>query len=868
MTLRLLYPTWAPDPLVGLSNWELGLSDGTIAGTGVLKDIYTGTSPGPGGMGTVPNSSHPVYFTQIGYKMIFEATDGNGAGRELWVTDGTFSGTVLLKDINTTSPTANHDAFDRNNSWDFSSDQSVRFGHPTYFNGYVYFSANGTDNNTELWRTDGTTAGTTLFKEINPGANGSFPMDFFVNGDKLYFDANDGVHGSELWVTDGIDGTAAHTFMVKDIGTGNDPNNAGSPLSGFPFNFASLGNYILFQALTNETGDELWISDGTPGGTQLLKDIAPWKYGPTFQFAANSNPAYLTYLNGRIFFEADNVTTDPANNDPNNPHPFDDGQELWVTDGTAAGTFMFANINTLGNGNVNQNQGSAPYDLTYFHNKIYFFANDGSHGYELWVTDGVDSTAPHTHLFADINTTGVNQGSNGNNLTVSGNLLYFTASDGINGEELWVTDGIDGTAAHTHIVKDIRGPGLTSSAPRELLDVNGTLYFTSYDNTNNTGTNNGLFKTDGTANGTVELNNNYAYGQGYNGFNFIKTHDWSHEFSGDQKTDLLLHNASTNGVAVWLMNGVTVSSSPQVGTAAAGWNITHTGDFDGDHKADLLLQNPNTLQASVWLMNGSAVKASPLIGTEAPGWGVTHVGDFNGDGTDDIFLQNPSAHSIAVWLINGGQVVANPLIGTVGSGWNVTDYGDFNGDGKTDLLLQNPTTLQASIWLMDGATVKASPIIGTEAPGWGVTHVGDFNGDGTDDIFLQNPSTHSLSVWLMKGTQVVASPVIGTTAAGWNVTHFGDFNADGKTDLLLENPSTFQASVWLMDGTNVTASPVIGTEAAGWGVTDLVDFNGDDKTDILLQNTNHDLAVWLMNGGTVTSNPIIGHMATGWDAIY
>ncbi len=130
---------------------------------------------------------------------------------------------------------------------------------------------------------------------------------------------------------------------------------------------------------------------------------------------------------------------------------------------TAAGTVLVKNIRTA-NG-----VGSGPRSLVNLGGTLYFVANDGSSGYELWKSDGTDAG---TVLVKDI-WLGLNSGI-AQRLTVIGNSLYFAASDGINGNELWRSNG---TASGTVMVQDISA-GAIGSDPTQITDVSGDVYFT------------------------------------------------------------------------------------------------------------------------------------------------------------------------------------------------------------------------------------------------------------------------------------------------------------------------------------------------------------------------------------------------------
>jgi len=130
-------------------------------------------------------------------------------------------------------------------------------------------------------------------------------------------------------------------------------------------------------------------------------------------------------------------------------------------------------------------------ELTNVRGTLYFSANDGKHGFELWRSDG---TARGTRMVKDINP---GRGwSNLYGITAVNRILYFTADDGVHGAELWRSDG---TARGTRMVKDIN-PGPGAGGPGQLTDVNGTLYFATLSDASHVGE---LWRSDGTEAGTT-----------------------------------------------------------------------------------------------------------------------------------------------------------------------------------------------------------------------------------------------------------------------------------------------------------------------------------------------------------------------------
>ena len=432
-------------------SFKVFVSDGTAAGTNLLKDFEPGSlSADLFGASTVGNRT-----------LLSVQTDQYGI--ELWVSDGTPNGTNLLKDINAGKTGAG------------AQDIAV-------LGNKAFYGADANSSGDELWSTDIVTGVTTLVSDINQSGSSS-PTDLTVIGNKIVFVAYNDDVGDELFVTDG---TTAGTQLLKDI------NQTGASYIG---NFVTMGGKAYFTA-NDVFGAALWVTDGTTNGTQVvsgamgyldavvattdkvfflaingLKNVELWvtdgSSTPTMLYVSSGSDTYslpeLVAANNYVVFAADNGV---------------DGREIWKSDGTVGGTAMIRDINAVSDGSGGTD-GSDPFGLTAMGAQVIFAASDGT-GAEPWITDGTSNGTrkikdinPYGHSMSEPYQDSANSLKSVFTVTASSARAFFFASDDEHGEELWATDG---TASGTYLVKDIV-PGEDSNSNYELVSVGERVFF-------------------------------------------------------------------------------------------------------------------------------------------------------------------------------------------------------------------------------------------------------------------------------------------------------------------------------------------------------------------------------------------------------
>jgi ELWxxDGT repeat protein len=377
---------------------QLWSSDGTPAGTQIFRI-------------TDPGNAFPHNLTPMGANLCFGALDANGTD-VLWKTDGIPNDTVPL-----TGP----------NQVPLSNPSNL-----TAINGTLYFTANNTAKGSELWSSDGTAANTVRIADLNKAVvDGSYASDFTnVNG-TLFYTANDGSGGVGLWKYN----AGAAPVLVSDFVNG---------ASNHRYNLTAVGNDLYFAAPDGMNGYELYETDSAGAQVNAVKDFALVPFHQTGDVPSRLRS--WTAFNGQLYFAA----SDGVN-----------GLELWHSDGTAAGTQK-----VLDN---NQNEIRLPCYLTDNGNGTLYFSTETAADGFVWNTDG---TQAGTQVVKDIPLGAPPENGVPYDLAVVGPYLFFGADRALPlGSQLFQSDG---TAANTAMV--LINP-IGESAPIDMINVNGTLYF-------------------------------------------------------------------------------------------------------------------------------------------------------------------------------------------------------------------------------------------------------------------------------------------------------------------------------------------------------------------------------------------------------
>ncbi|NOK63452.1 MAG: hypothetical protein GFH25_541276n9 [Chloroflexi bacterium AL-N10] len=699
----------------GHRGYELWISNGTEAGTQMVKDIVPGKK-----------SSNPSRLTIIGDRLFFTVNEDRTDNNELWVSDGTSKGTYLVHPIVLSESYAELTNFtDLNGQLFFTAeDENGNFslwksnGDPGDMTLVAQLASSGvtgwaemiaientlyiiaqSEVGSNLWKSDGSPDGTAVLKHFGYAALNTAPKDValsfipssndpiwpfspreLTNVDgTLFFRGYDEVHGHELWISDG---TSEGTRMVVDATAG--------VISNFPKELTVIGDKLFYVGINYATERGIWSSDGTAEGTREIRSFP----------RPESPPAALTVVDNMLFFSAS------------------DGEEifnreLWKSDGTAAGTVQVKEI-------VPGSTGSFPFELTTVNGLLFFSADDPSSHLDrrLWRSDGTaagtyvveasveptnlvgvneilffqggtqpyydselwrsDGTAAGTVEVKDINTRSDNSFSV--SLTQGDDTAFFTAFDMVNGWELWRTDG---TVQGTTLIRDIQnGENNELSWIPQMIYTNGNLFFVRVNQSDAPE----LWRSDGTSDGTNMV------------FDFEQAGTYLRDMT---VLDDQLYFISSDDQTLWKSDGTTSGTVPvkQLNHIDHMVNINGTLWLAADNGAVGLWKSDGTTEGTVWVRDIQ-------LGDE---FSNGFIGDgFAGIGDDILFAGNDGATGLELWKSDGtttgtvqvkdivpGADPSNPKIVTA-VGKYVFFTADTRGYSKEDF--------GEDLWVSDGTT--------------------------------------------------------------------------------------------------------------------------------------------------------------------
>ncbi len=774
---------------------ELYVSDGTTAGTSIVKKI---PSIGP--------SSKASPIACINNKVVFTA-NSTANGMELWISDGTGLGTSLIKDITpgpagSTFGAAHGATFERNKNF-------------IVLNDILYFYTNTPNEGTELWRSDGTNIGTYLLKDIYLGENSSWPHNFRKINNKLVFVANDGQHGFELWQSDGTSsGTTLFIDLVDGL-EGSSPENilatpglGGSPnrfffsavnqeLGGaslgwsdltyegtsltttqvptedsYPNQFTKFANSLLFTADDGTWGNQIWTTDGQEEGTLKFIDLFP---NSGCMAVAHFFPTSASEIHYFIGKDAQH------------------GSELWQTDGTPAGTFLIKDINPGKADGVLSFPGES--SKMAFGQRVLFMANDGTHGWEIWVTDG---TADGTQLFVD--TTPGAAGSARTSLSGETDLfklpngkVIFSFDTAAFGLEPWVTNG---TPNGTLLLADIK-PGPAGSSPYENFVVRGEIdspVKRLIIEAASDGTDFEPWVTDGTPAGTMLLADMYPGNRSY-----------PQDAGPFGPTNHLILAAYTTPT-LWITDG-TPSGTQKVSTAFSSLNMTPISGTEEINGKFVFFGSTAANGTEFWITDGTVAGSTLLKDSVAGAGGLSSPAHLVTAPNNTFALYNATHNSFGreIWRTDG-TVAGTFLLKDINPGIENSFILPPNFiwiPSKNGWLFTATSANEGTeIWFTDGTTT-------------GTIRLADINsGPGssvyTEHRFYQFPNQE---LWLFKATSAAGNELWVTDGTPVNTKSLGDFNPgsgdfDARAFFVFQNQYYFFGNnpdntrdLWKSDGT-------------------------------------------------------------------
>jgi len=766
----------------GLEPW---VYNSTIQRSTLLKDIFVGQNSG------IPANSK---FVKINNKIYFLAQQ-NYSGYQIWETDGTPYGTIKKQDINSNYSIEEFVAvgnkifyYQNKELWVFDTVANNLSLLKTFeytsgtmklevFNNQLFLAANDGISGKEIWKSDGTVAGTTLLKDIATGNGNSISNDFKIltlNNGKFYFIANTAT-GYQLYESNGTTSGTVSLMPVQSIGE---------------LNGASAGNYFVFVGFDSANGGmEPWISDGTVSGTKLLKDILP---GNSSSMAINNSKFFK--VNNKIYF-------DSSYNGINQLY----GNYVWETDGTSTGTVLFNtptnnvlygvssdaqhliltkpnewNRFWVTNGNSAQMFEMTALGMTAsngvldFNSKLYLAGTSAKHGMELY---SLNPLTQETTLVSDISKF---ESSAPHSYNVLNDNLIFIAADREFNNQIYKRDKFTQQISRlTNFTSGTSSVGMFTNFNDTFFKV-GNFFYTKNSTPNPI---NGLYRTDGTSANSVsvstgntsiydtsffvDLNDNTLLFSGYD--NVVGTELW--KVDNNSNTAVLVKDISTDN-----MGSMYNTDSKTTVLNGFAYFVAKENGKSGIWRSDGT--SANTLKAVQYnFQNGSDGNIKVVGSLNNKLLYSTRKENFNNTSNTELFASN-------------GDQASSVLLRS-----HSDPYGSANISNQTEIFNNK---------LFYAVTGYPSGLYSTDGTIAGTTEVSQINffGDnkfkkcGNQLFFTNNNSTE---LWKTDGT------TIGTMSLGANFPGIKDMACVNNYLYFLNGDSQ---KVWRSDGVAGNVTPL------------------------------------------------------------
>lgn len=703
----------------GVEGTRLLGTDGTLGGTASLP----GLNPGPGG----DVEGRPIAWSGLGWFIGCTPDAAAPGGRicQLWSTDGSAAGTALAHAFpggieDATLFTAGGLLYVSGRVGGSADQELFSLSGPAAaptsilsmpglagpldpdsgglaFQGQLWFA--GPDlaggGGRRLWRTDGTPAGTA---EVLGGAAAAQVLEpeFVAASDSfLWFGSTTAALGRELWVTDG---SGTGTRLVEDIAPGASSGlwnlTGGVSASGALFFNALTGPFSLGRGIYAHDGasSAATLLQANQGLNQLVTPPVPFGSQNFFLGFGGTTGLEPCFSNGTpvgtfMFNSASGSTSGAAVVGYVDPTPdvalghawfagIDPirGTELWRAQGNSTTVTLEAELLPQSEG-----LGSFPREFTRLGEQLFFVADDGGSGPELWDTNGTffgtqpipnPAQGPITSL---------------GNLVAAGGLIFFT-QQGPTGTQLWRTDG-------SGFGTDQLTTSGSFSPPQAFKPLGALLFYVD--------TNSRLFRSDGTPQGTFQIDDQVSLGATPQAPG-ARTLDSA--VLGDR---LILGATQASGLNLLGLEPAWTDGTGElqlVADVAFGSQSSSPRDFEGLGDAVLFSATRPDVGRELWVTDGTPSGTS-LLAELAPGPADGNPRNLTRVGDRVVFIGETAAGETAAWTTDGTSQGTALLVSQPGG----IPFG-FVQSVETRVLLATFGLPQQQAWLTDGTPGGTAPI--------------------------------------------------------------------------------------------------------------------------------------------------------------